>query len=316
MSELRFLIMQFHFHRSFDSLFGSSLADGDFKEFVRKVASILTFCYSEPLPIHAESSVVRDTKVKLIADLRERYKPNSTKRGNPFALKRALPRPGFYYPPLSLGKESLFFDRFEQGRNPWSSELILKRIRNKRFIYDTERYPDLRPTLQGFTELYDSALKGEVPNVELDGFLPIEYQRQPVVAGKPNPKVPNRGGGSLSAATQYFSEGLQMNQLLFLSNYRELTYESKSPSTSFAFLFRISHSRPDYCFMKIQGSGIIFDVYDWSGIMDKATLLLPISSTPWAQGDSVFLFHWGSTLSRIQCLNYAVEPRTINDPNP
>ena len=297
----------------------------DFEQLFRKVASILTFCYSEPLPY---PSLFSGTRAK--EKIRELNRVVATigafaalQNNTSFEdVLNGFPRPGVFYPPLSTDSEiTLQFNKFDRLESYAGSLFTsFSGIRTDcEWVIRNQRSPlggvrRARPSIQAFTETYNSILKGEFFDVRMEGLIPIIYRRQPVVAGKPNPKVPNLDGGSLSAATQYFSEGLQMNQLLFLTNNRDCTYESKSPSTSFGFLFRISHENPDYCLMKLTNGSVRFYVFKdgWDEIRRRASSILEVGSSTWAQGDSVFLFEWGDSIhGKIKCLNYGVEPFTV-----
>lgn len=299
----------------------------EFGELFRKVASILTFCYSEPLPYSYGGWMLKQ-KIKELNIIVEKIYASTLGRYNSHSdVLTGLPKPGVFYPPLSTNSEiTLRFNKFERlPGNGGSLSSSFSGIRaNCEWVIENQRNPPSgirrpRPSIQAFTETYNSMLYGEFFDVRVEGLLPLTYIGQPVVAGEPNPKVRYRNGGSLSAATQYFSEGLQMNQLLFLTNNRNRTYESNTPSTSFGFLFRTSHKNPDYCFIKINNGEARFYHFKggWDEIRQRASHILEVGSTGWAKGDSVFLFEWGeSILEKIKCLNYAVEPHTIYDQNP
>ncbi len=305
------------YHRSPETFFT------DFREksmgcqnFMRKIASIMMFCYSDILPSASERK--KNSMQSAIEELYELLWELTELAVKDRTVERTFntsERPGIYYPPLSTSGSDMLkmsprtnvrrrakFSQFNAASVGSSSNFVFRLIEEISDGTNTVNSESLgRPTLQAFTMMYEALLNGEIPNLSVDGFIPIRYMGQPVES-KPH------NLGALHSATTAFPQGLNSNQLLFLTANDMVVYHMNPPSTPMSFLFRITDDGDEYCLMKVQNSRVEMKIIpNWDYCKSFGYQLVGHGSSSWAMGDSVFEFSWSPPAQTIEAYNYGVK---------
>ena len=290
----------------------------DYQDFMRKISSIMMLMYSDILP--SSNPTLKETMQNAIMTIYMFSMPPSlTLPIVPTSSFTVATKPGIYYPPKSFSRTNLElspitnlnrrveFSRFSKemiGSSFFSVERAITEISEG--VFESSKLRD-RPTLETFVIIYDVLLNGELPKLEVDGFLPINYLGQPVIGNsRPSQKLYNRG--PMISATEVFPNGLNLNQLLFLTTNQMTTYGANPPSTPMHFLFRIREGSEGYCLMTLNNSRIDMRfIPNWDDCKEYGFQYISHGSSPWAQADSVFEFRWGSTSQTIHSYNYGVK---------
>jgi|TARA_R100000455_G_scaffold31250_1_gene24111 hypothetical protein len=286
----------------------------DYQDFMRKISSIMMLMYSDIMP--SSNPIRKEDMQNAISKI---YKfsltPNATVHTLSFVVAT---KPGFYYPPQSLSRSNLElspitnrnrrveFVRFDKemiGSSFFSVEKAITEISEG--VFESTKFND-RPTLETFVKIYDALLNGELPKLEVDGFIPLNYLGQPVIGNsRPSQTLYNRG--PMISATEVFPNGLNLNQLLFLTTNQMVTYGANPPSTPIHFLFRIREGSEGYCLMTLTNSKVDMRfIPNWAYCKEYGFEYISHGISSWAQGDSVFEFRWGSTSQTIHSYNYGV----------
>lgn len=285
----------------------------DYQDFMRKISSIMMLMYSDIMP-SSNPNRKEDMQNAISKIYMFSLTPKTTSHTSSFTVAT---KPGIYYPPKSFSRTNLElspitnlnrrveFSRFSKemiGSSFFSVERAITEISEG--VFESSKLRD-RPTLETFVRIYDALLNGELPKLEVDGFLPINYLGQPVI-GNSRPSQLNRG--PMISATEVFPNGLNLNQLLFLTTNQMTTYGANPPSTPMHFLFRIREGSEGYCLMTLNNSKVDMRfIPNWTYCKEYGFQYISHGSSYWAQADSVFEFRWGSTSQTIHSYNYGVK---------